>query len=108
MTKPTKIYLVPAVGEDGEPMLVRDPITREPLPARGAWKPRTRYWQRRIDDKSAIEAAPPARPEATPEAEATVEALRASSEAGADAARAIASALHEATDDAAPAASEES
>ncbi len=33
-------------------LLVRDPITREPLKATGEEKPRNPYWLRRIKDKS--------------------------------------------------------
>ena len=34
-------------------LLVRDPITREPLKATGELKPRNTYWLRRINDGSA-------------------------------------------------------
>ncbi len=33
-------------------LLVRDPITRDPLKATGEEKPRNPYWLRRIKDKS--------------------------------------------------------
>ncbi len=33
-------------------LIVRDPITREPLKKEGEEKPRTTYWLRRIKDKS--------------------------------------------------------
>lgn len=36
-------------------LLVRDPITREPLKASGEMKPRNTYWLRRILDASVIE-----------------------------------------------------
>ena len=36
-------------------VLVRDPITREPLKANGEMKPRNTYWLRRILDASVIE-----------------------------------------------------
>jgi hypothetical protein len=36
-------------------VLVRDPITREPLKASGEMKPRNTYWLRRILDASVIE-----------------------------------------------------
>ena len=36
-------------------VLVRDPITREPLKASGEMKPRNAYWLRRILDASVVE-----------------------------------------------------
>ncbi|MGR6860804.1 DUF2635 domain-containing protein [Aliivibrio salmonicida] len=36
-------------------VLVRDPITREPLKANGEMKPRNTYWLRRILDASVVE-----------------------------------------------------
>ena len=36
-------------------VLVRDPITREPLKANGEMKPRNAYWLRRILDASVVE-----------------------------------------------------
>ncbi|RYU50040.1 DUF2635 domain-containing protein [Aliivibrio finisterrensis] len=36
-------------------LLVRDPITREPLKASGEMKPRNAYWLRRILDTSVVE-----------------------------------------------------
>lgn len=38
-----------------EKLLVKDPITREPLKAAGEEKPRTAYWLRRIKDKSVVQ-----------------------------------------------------
>ena len=35
-------------------LLVRDPITREPLKASGEMKPRNIYWLRRIADVSVV------------------------------------------------------
>ena len=48
------VYVKPAPG-----LIVRDPDTREPLPAAGAWVPRTTYWVRRLRDGDVAEAAPP-------------------------------------------------
>ena len=36
-------------------LLVRDPITREPLKAEGEMKPRNAYWVRRVLDASVVE-----------------------------------------------------
>lgn len=36
-------------------LLVRDPVTREPLKPKGESKPRSTYWLRRIKDKSVVE-----------------------------------------------------
>lgn len=33
-------------------LVVRDPVTKEPLPAEGATKPRSRYWLRRVAEGS--------------------------------------------------------
>ncbi len=35
-------------------LLVRDPLTRQPLKAAGEDKPRNAYWLRRINEKSVI------------------------------------------------------
>ncbi|MBL4830036.1 MAG: DUF2635 domain-containing protein [Aliivibrio sp.] len=35
-------------------LLVRDPLTREPLKATGETKPRNTYWLRRIQDGTAL------------------------------------------------------
>lgn len=47
MTDPTIKYLIPTIG-----CLVRDPITKEPLPKEGKTKPwigvEGRYWRRRV------------------------------------------------------------
>lgn len=62
--KPEKIFLAPIEGGR-----VRDPLTRKPLPVEGAWKPRTRFWLRRLADGSCVEIAPPkkSKPEKTKE-----------------------------------------
>ncbi|MDD9158547.1 DUF2635 domain-containing protein [Aliivibrio sp. S4TY2] len=36
-------------------LLVRDPVTREPLKAEGEMKPRNAYWVRRVLDASVVE-----------------------------------------------------
>jgi hypothetical protein len=48
-------YLVPAPGA-----LVRDPVSRQPLPPEGAWKADDEYWRRRIADGDVSEQADPA------------------------------------------------
>jgi hypothetical protein len=48
-------YLVPAPGA-----LVRDPVSRQPLPPEGAWKADDEYWRRRIADGDVTEQADPA------------------------------------------------
>jgi hypothetical protein len=40
-------------------LIVRDPITRQPLPSEGAEKPRDTYWLRRLADGDVVEVAPP-------------------------------------------------
>jgi len=39
-------------------LIVRDPISRDPLPQAGAEKPDTQFWRRRIADGDVIEAKP--------------------------------------------------
>lgn len=51
------IFIKPASG-----LLVRDPITHEPLPTGGADKPRTSYWRRRLAAGDVIEAKAPKAP----------------------------------------------
>lgn len=41
-------------------LIVRDPVTFEPLPAEGAEKPRDQYWLRRLRDGDVIEVDKPA------------------------------------------------
>lgn len=41
-------------------LIVRDPVTCEPLPAEGAEKPRDQYWLRRLRDGDVIEVDKPA------------------------------------------------
>ncbi len=36
-------------------ILVRDPVTREPLKSTGETKPRDTYWLRRLKDKDVVE-----------------------------------------------------
>lgn len=48
-----KIFLKPAEGRQ-----VRDPATKEPLPAEGDFKPRNSYWLRRIKDGDVVMASP--------------------------------------------------
>jgi hypothetical protein len=60
----TNIYLRPALRADGTPKRVPDPTTGAPLPAEGAWKERTQYWTRRINDGDAIAGDPPSPREA--------------------------------------------
>ncbi len=52
---------------DGQPAIVRDPVTRAPLKATGEWKPQNQFWTRRIDqsdviditaEQTAVQAAP--------------------------------------------------
>lgn len=49
-----ELYLIPTTS-----VAPRDPVTGQPLPADGAFKPRTAYWLRRLRDGSAKEAKPP-------------------------------------------------
>lgn len=50
----SKVYVKPREG-----IVVKDPETLAPLPAEGAWRPRTRYWLRRLADGSCVEATQP-------------------------------------------------
>jgi hypothetical protein len=45
-----KMFVVPKPG-----LTVRDPITRQPLPAEGAEVPRDSYWIRRVTDGDVTE-----------------------------------------------------
>jgi len=42
-----------------EDRIVRDPVTRDPLPKEGALKPVTTYWRRRAADGDVTIAKPP-------------------------------------------------
>lgn len=64
------LYVVPVPG-----ISVRDPVTYEPVPAVGAWKPRDQFWLRRLADGDVVVGEPPAEPE-----ELETEAQLASSE----------------------------
>ena len=55
------LYLIP---QDG--LNVRDPRDGKPLPAEGAFKPRSQYWLRRLRDKDVSEGQPPRRATAAP------------------------------------------
>jgi len=41
-------------------LIVRDPVTREPLAAAGESKPRNKYWLTRQTDRSVVETEEPA------------------------------------------------
>lgn len=41
-------------------LVVRDPVTLQPLPAEGDLKPLDTYWQRRLIDGDVVEADPAA------------------------------------------------
>lgn len=60
------VFVVPARDEHGNAKRVVDPQTGEPLPADGAFKPRSQYWHRRIAQGDVTETPPPA-PSAIPE-----------------------------------------
>ncbi len=51
-----KMFITPA----REGLIVRDPASRQPLPAEGAWKPRDSYWTRRLMGGDVVETEPPA------------------------------------------------
>lgn len=42
-----------------EGLVVRDPVSKRPLPAEGAEVPETGYWFRRLRDNDVVEAKPP-------------------------------------------------
>jgi hypothetical protein len=47
------LFIKPAPG-----IIVRDPVTREPLAAEGESKPRNPHWLRRLKDGDVVEAKP--------------------------------------------------
>lgn len=44
---PEIIFIKPAPGPDGKPLIVRDPKTKEALPPEGARKEKSTHWLRR-------------------------------------------------------------
>lgn len=61
------VFVKPALGPDGKPVLVRDVFNKfKPLDAAGEWKPRNEYWLRRLRDNDVVEAQPPAAPTVPP------------------------------------------
>ncbi len=50
----------------GKPLLVRDPVTMQPLGADGAEVPRTAYWLRRLRDGDVVMAVAAANDDAEP------------------------------------------
>jgi hypothetical protein len=49
--KPETIFVKPAMGNGDNAnrrLLVRDPISMQPLKKEGEWKPRNTYWLRRV------------------------------------------------------------
>lgn len=52
---PATFYICPAEG-----LTVLDPITYEPLPPTGAYKPKNSYWLRRLYNGEVYECTPPA------------------------------------------------
>jgi len=53
---------------DGQPAVVRDPLTLQPLKPDGEWKPRTTYWNARLREGDVVETAPPSAEPASIEA----------------------------------------
>jgi len=49
-----KMFIKPAPG-----LMVKDPVTGQPLPEEGDFKPRDIYWNRRLLDNDVIETKPP-------------------------------------------------
>lgn len=57
-------YVKPALGADGQPLLVRQPDHDWlPLPPEGGFVALDEYWSRRIRDRDVVETEPPAEPE---------------------------------------------
>lgn len=50
------LFLKPARDAAGNPVLVRDPQTLQPLDPDGEWKEGTAYWHRRVRDRDVIDA----------------------------------------------------
>jgi len=63
---------------DGQPAVVRDPLTLQSLKPDGEWKPRTTYWNARLRDGDVIESAPLAAKPASIEAASAAPAAEAS------------------------------
>ena len=53
------IYVKPAAGR-----LVREPVSKRPLPEKGAWVAKNAFWTRRIKDGDVSVTQPPAAPAA--------------------------------------------
>lgn len=67
-------YVKPALGADGQPLLVRQPDHDWlPLPPEGGFVVLDEYWSRRIRDRDVIETEPPPEPESPPAAPAADE-----------------------------------
>lgn len=61
-------YVKPALGADGQPLLVRQPDHDWlPLPPEGGFVVLDEYWSRRIRDRDVIETEPPSEPPTEPE-----------------------------------------
>ena len=61
------IFIAPRLI-DGQPAVVRDPLTLQLLKREGEWKPRTTYWNARLRDGDVVESAPPSAKPASIEA----------------------------------------
>ena len=58
-----KKFVKPNVGGEGKkPLLVRHPVTKQPLAADGEWVELDTYWVRRLAHGDVVEATPPASP----------------------------------------------
>lgn len=53
------VFVRPALDAAGDPVVVRDPQSGEPLKAAGEWKPAVSFWLDRIRDVDVIEAVDP-------------------------------------------------
>jgi len=53
----TIITIKPALGADGQPLVVRDPVTMIPLKAEGEPKERSSHWIRRLKAGDVVEVS---------------------------------------------------
>lgn len=55
MNTATHVFIKPTTDD----LIIRDPASAKPLPMAGAWKPRSAWWLRRLQDGAVIKATPP-------------------------------------------------
>jgi hypothetical protein len=66
------ITIKPACAPDGTPLVVRDPVTMQPLNPEGEEKEKSSHWIRRIAEGDVILVSPASQPAAKPAAKTAV------------------------------------